>query len=117
MIAADHEGQRTLGEILLTTLQVASTVANRKQILRLIILDEKLSPGQVWHRIVWQTGAISEHRLPAVRPHILRLHRSRPTAADHESERCRQDGQGDRGRGELRGLHIAARGCPFKVNV
>ncbi|RVJ65196.1 hypothetical protein [Sinorhizobium meliloti] len=63
MIAADHEGQRTLGEILLTTLQVASTVANRKQILRLIILDEKLSPGQVWHRIVWQTGAISEHRL------------------------------------------------------
>ena len=39
----------------------------RKQILRLIIqevqLDQKQSPGHVVIKIIWQTGAISEHRI------------------------------------------------------
>jgi DNA invertase Pin-like site-specific DNA recombinase len=38
----------------------------RKRILRLIIqealLDQKRARGQVWVKIVWQTGAVSEHR-------------------------------------------------------
>ena len=45
----------------------AATPAERKQILRLVVrevvLDQKREHGQVWMRIVWQTGATSEHRL------------------------------------------------------
>ena len=44
-----------------------TTVAERKQILRLLLkevaLDQRRERGQVWIRIVWQTGAISEHRI------------------------------------------------------
>ena len=40
----------------------------RKRIVRLIIqevlLDQKRSRGRVWIRIVWQTGAVSEHGMP-----------------------------------------------------
>jgi hypothetical protein len=39
----------------------------RKRILRFIIqealLDQKRTRGEVWVKIVWQTGAVSEHRL------------------------------------------------------
>ncbi len=39
----------------------------RKRILRMIIqevlLDQKRSRGEVWIKIIWQTGAVSEHRL------------------------------------------------------
>lgn len=42
-----------------------ATPVERKQILRLVVrevmLDQKRTPGQVWIRIVWQTGAASEH--------------------------------------------------------
>ena len=42
-----------------------TTAADRKQILRLVIkevaLDQKRQQGLVWMRIVWQTGAASEH--------------------------------------------------------
>ena len=42
-----------------------TTAADRKRILRLVvqevILDQKCRPGQVNVRIVWQTGAVSEH--------------------------------------------------------
>jgi hypothetical protein len=45
----------------------AATAAERKQILRLVlrevVLDQKRERGQVWMRIVWQTGATSEHLL------------------------------------------------------
>ncbi len=45
----------------------AATPAERKQILRLVVrevvLDQKRERGQVWMRIVWQTGTASEHRL------------------------------------------------------
>src|SRR5439155_1572659 len=41
--------------------------ADRKRILRFIVrevvLDQKRAPGQVWLKVVWQTGAISEHRV------------------------------------------------------
>jgi DNA invertase Pin-like site-specific DNA recombinase len=39
----------------------------RKRMVRLVVqevvLDQKREPGQVWFRIVWQTGAVSEQRL------------------------------------------------------
>lgn len=41
--------------------------AERKQILRLVVrevvLDQKRTPGQIWMRIIWQTGTSSEHLL------------------------------------------------------
>jgi hypothetical protein len=44
---------------------VTTTAADRKQIVRLLIkevtLDQKRRRGFVWIRIVWQTGATSEH--------------------------------------------------------
>lgn len=66
--AADHAGLRALGENLPAIWYAATTsAADRKRILRLIIreivLDQRRSQGQVWLRIVWQTGATSEHRL------------------------------------------------------
>jgi len=43
----------------------STTAAERKQILRFVIkeviVDQKRKPGQVWFKIVWQTGAVSEH--------------------------------------------------------
>jgi DNA invertase Pin-like site-specific DNA recombinase len=45
----------------------APTPDVRKRLVRLVvqevILDQKREPGQVWFKIVWQTGATSEHRL------------------------------------------------------
>ena len=44
-----------------------TTAADRKQILRLVIsdvfLDQKRERGRVWMKIIWQTGAASEHWL------------------------------------------------------
>lgn len=44
---------------------ITTTAADRKQIVRLVIkeitLDQKRRGGYVWIRIVWQTGATSEH--------------------------------------------------------
>jgi DNA invertase Pin-like site-specific DNA recombinase len=44
-----------------------TTAAERKRIVRLIvrevILDQKRDRGRVWLRIVWQTGAVTEHCL------------------------------------------------------
>ena len=44
-----------------------TTAAERKQIVRLlvkeVVLDQRRERGQVWVRIVWQTGAVTEHRL------------------------------------------------------
>lgn len=45
----------------------AAAAIERKQILRLVmrevVLDQKRERGQVWMRIIWQTGATSEHLL------------------------------------------------------
>ena len=59
----------------------------RKRILRFIIqealLDQKRTRGQVWVKIVWQTGAVSEHRL------WRRVHSYNDDYADIESLRRR----------------------------
>ena len=43
----------------------STTAAERKQILRYVIkqvtVDQKRRPGKVWFKIVWQTGATTEH--------------------------------------------------------
>jgi hypothetical protein len=45
----------------------AASAVERKQILRLImkevILDQRPTSGQVWIRVIWQTGAVSEHKI------------------------------------------------------
>jgi hypothetical protein len=44
-----------------------TTVAQRKQIVRLaiqeVVVDQRRDRGRVWLKIVWQTGAVSEHWL------------------------------------------------------
>jgi DNA invertase Pin-like site-specific DNA recombinase len=65
---ADRAGLQALGENLPRIWHDASTsAADRKRILRFIVrevvLDQKRMRGQVWMKIVWQTGATSEHCL------------------------------------------------------
>jgi hypothetical protein len=66
-LAAAERGQiLALGEDLPKLWGAASPV-ERKHILRLVIkdviLDQRVASGQVWMRIVWQTGAVSEHKV------------------------------------------------------
>jgi hypothetical protein len=46
---------------------VTTAAADRKRILRFVVrevvLDQRRAQGQVWLKIVWQTGATSEHCL------------------------------------------------------
>jgi DNA invertase Pin-like site-specific DNA recombinase len=65
---AERAGLQALGENLPRIWHAATTLAaDRKRILRFVIrevvLDQKRTQGQVWLKIVWQTGATSEHRL------------------------------------------------------
>ena len=62
----DRDGLLALGEDLPRIWHASSTTAaERKSILRLIIcevvLDQKRLQGQVWVKVLWQTGATSEH--------------------------------------------------------
>ena len=45
----------------------AATFEERKRMVRLVVrevaLDQKREPGKVWMRVIWQTGATSEHRV------------------------------------------------------
>jgi hypothetical protein len=64
--AGDREDIVALGADLPKVWHAPSTTsAERKQILRYIIkqvtVDQKRRPGMVWFKIVWQTGAITEH--------------------------------------------------------
>jgi DNA invertase Pin-like site-specific DNA recombinase len=66
--AADRAQLQRLGENLPRIWHAETTSADdRKRILRLVmrdvVIDAKRLRGQVWLRIGWQTGAISEHRL------------------------------------------------------
>jgi hypothetical protein len=66
---ADRTQILSLGEDLPRLWNAATTTAaERKQILRLllreVVLDQRRERGQVWIRIVWQTGATSEHCIP-----------------------------------------------------
>ncbi len=69
----DHKGVARKGQALLQGIlrcgycgnAASTTAAERKEILRCVskhvVVDQKRSWGQVWYKIVWQTGAISEH--------------------------------------------------------
>lgn len=64
----DRQALQKLGENLPGIWHCPSTTsAERKSILRLVVrevvLDQKRLQGQVWFKIVWQTGATSEHTL------------------------------------------------------
>jgi hypothetical protein len=64
----DREALRLLAENLPGVWKAPATTADeRKRILRFIIrevvLDQKRTRGQVWLKILWQTGAATEHRL------------------------------------------------------
>jgi hypothetical protein len=64
--AADRARIISLGEDLPKLWNAASAV-ERKQILRLVVkevvLDQQPQSGQVWIRTIWQTGAVSEHKV------------------------------------------------------
>jgi DNA invertase Pin-like site-specific DNA recombinase len=117
--AADRAQLQILGENLPRIWHAATTLAaDRKRILRLIVrevvLDQKRSQGQVWLKIVWQTGATSEHRLQR------RVH----TYRDYiDVERLRRRITELNGAGKMdkeiaailnREGFVAARGCAFK---
>jgi hypothetical protein len=83
-------------------------------IVREVVLDQKRAPGQVWLRIVWQTGATSEHRVQR-RVHTYRDYR--------DLEQLRQRVAALNGAGMMdkeiatalnREGFVAARGCTFK---
>jgi DNA invertase Pin-like site-specific DNA recombinase len=65
---ADRAALHALGQNLPRIWSAPTTsAADRKRILRFIvrevILDQRRARGQVWLKIMWQTGASSEHRL------------------------------------------------------
>src|SRR6266850_385357 len=66
LAAAERAQIISLGEDL-PKLWDAASVVERKQILRLVVkevvLDQRPERGQVWIRIIWQTGAVSEHKV------------------------------------------------------
>jgi hypothetical protein len=69
---ADHAVLQGLGENLPRVWQAGTTTAaDRKRLLRFVIqevaLDQKRARGQVWLKILWQTGATSEH---AIQRHV-----------------------------------------------
>lgn len=115
---ADRLDLQGLGENLPSLWHAATTTsAERKRLLRFVVrevvLDQKRLPGQVWLKIVWQTGATSEHHLQR------RVH----TYRDHlDLERLRQRVEALNGAGKMdkeiatalnREGFIAARGCAF----
>lgn len=96
----------------------SATPAERKQILRLVVrevvLDQKRAPGRIWMRIIWQTGAASEHLLQR------RVHSYAACAAAEQLERrvreLNAEGRMDR---EVAGVLnaeqiMSARGIPFR---
>jgi hypothetical protein len=117
--AAERAALLTMGKDLPRIWHAATTsFADRKRILRFIvrevILDKKRTRGRVWLKIVWQTGATSEHHLQRrvhtyrdyidierLRQRITELNRARKM--DREiATILNQEG------------FVAARGCAFK---
>jgi DNA invertase Pin-like site-specific DNA recombinase len=116
---ADRAVLQALGENLPTLWHAVTTSsAERKRLLRFIIrevvLDQKRILGQVWLKILWQTGATSEHSLQR------RVH----TYRDYiDIERLRRRVAALNGAGKMdkeiaavlnREGFLAARGCAFK---
>ncbi|WP_354112394.1 hypothetical protein [Bradyrhizobium sp. S3.12.5] len=116
---AERAALQRLGENLPRIWQAPTTsAADRKRILRFVlrevVLDQKRAQGQVWLKIIWQTGAASEHSLQR------RVH----TYRDYiDVERLRQRITELNGAGKMdkeiaailnREGFVAARGCAFK---
>lgn len=116
---AERAALQSLGENLPQIWHAATTLpADRKRMLRFVVqevvLDQKRAPGQVWLRIIWKTGATSEHRLQR-RVHTYRdyidLGRLRRRITELNSA-----GKMDKEIAAMlnqEGL-VAARGCVFK---
>ena len=117
--AVDHAQLQALAENLPQVWHAVTTsAADRKRILRFVVrevvLDQRRAPGQVWLKIVWQTGATSEHRVQR------RVHTYRDYV---DLERLRQRITELNGAGKMdreiavtlnREGFVAARGCAFK---
>ena len=95
-----------------------TSAAERKRILRFIVrevvLDQKRDRGQVWLKITWQTGAISEHRLQR-RVHTYRDY----IDVDRLRQRITQLNAACKMDKEIAATlnqegFVAARGCKFK---
>jgi hypothetical protein len=116
---ADRADLQGLGENLPRVWHAATTTATeRKRLLRFVvrevILDQKRAAGQVWLKILWQTGATSEHSLQR------RVHTYRDYS---DLERLRRQVTALNGAGKMdkeiaaalnREGFVAARGCAFK---
>lgn len=116
---AERAGLQALGENLPRIWNAVTTsAADRKRILRFVIrevvLDQKRTRGQVWLKIVWQTGATSEHHVQR-RVHTYRdyidMDRLRRRIVELNAEH-KMDG-------EIAAIlnqegFVAARGCAFK---
>jgi hypothetical protein len=117
--AAERAGLQALGENLPRIWHAATTsAADRKRILRFVVrevvLDQRRLQGQVWLKIVWQTGATSEHRLQrSVRAYrdYIDLERLRQRITDLNAA-----GKMDKEIATMlnREGFVAARGCAFK---
>src|SRR3984885_13774327 len=86
--AEDYKALEALASDLPTLWRAPTTrPEERKRILRLIIqevlLDQKRSRGEVWVKIIWQTGAVSEHRM------LRRVHSYNDDYADFDYLRDR----------------------------
>jgi hypothetical protein len=95
-----------------------TSAADRKRILRFIVhevaLDQKRERGQVWLKIVWQTGATSEHRLQR-RVHTYRDY----IDLDRLRQRILELNTAGKMDKEIAAIlnqesFVAARGCEFK---
>ena len=117
--AAERAALLTMGKDLPRIWHAATTsFADRKRILRFIvrevILDKKRTRGRVWLKIVWQTGATSEHHLQR-RVHTYRDYidierlRQRITELNHARKMDREIATILNQEG-----FVAARGCAFK---
>jgi DNA invertase Pin-like site-specific DNA recombinase len=113
---ADRDRILSLGQNLPRLWTAASTTAaERKQILRLlvkeVVLDQRRARGQVCIRIVWQTGATSDHR-------IQRRVQAYTDYADLLESRIRALNAAQRMDGEIAAILnaeglVSARGRPF----
>ena len=97
---------------------VTTSATDRKRILRFImrevVLDQRRAQGQVWLKIVWQTGATSEHclqrRVHTYRDYIdLEWLRRRITELNSAGKMDKEIAATLNGEG-----FVAARGCAFK---
>ena len=116
---ADHAALQTLGEDLPRVWHAATTTAaDRKRLLRFIIkevaLDQKRERGQVWLKILWQTGTTSEHAIQrhvhTYRDHFdLELLRQRVVALNTAGKMDKEIAAVLNREG-----FVAARGCAFQ---